>query len=67
VTPDDTWATRVVFCDFETRNIGGCDLAKAGAHRYAADLATEVICFGYRIGGAGRCWAPGVSVPQQAA
>ena len=29
-------AALTVFCDFETRNIGGCDLKKAGAWRYAA-------------------------------
>ena len=40
----------VVFCDFETRNVGGCDLTKAGAWRYAADPATEILCFGYRTG-----------------
>jgi DNA polymerase len=48
----------VVFCDFETRNIGGCDLTKAGAWRYAADPATEILCFGYRTGGVDHSWAP---------
>ena len=46
----------VVFCDFETRNIGGCDLTKAGAWRYAADPATEILCFGYRVGGVDYSW-----------
>jgi hypothetical protein len=48
----------VVFCDFETRNTGGCDLTKAGAWRYAADPATEILCFGYRTGGVDHSWAP---------
>jgi hypothetical protein len=48
----------VAFCDFETRNVGGCDLTKAGAWRYAADPATEILCFGYRIGGVDYSWNP---------
>jgi DNA polymerase len=48
----------VVFCDFERRNTGGCDLTKAGAWRYAADPATEILCFGYRAGGVDHSWAP---------
>jgi DNA polymerase len=61
VTPDDTCATQVVFCDFETRNIGGCDLIKAGANRYAADPATEILCFGFRVDGVDYSWAPCVN------
>jgi DNA polymerase len=38
--------------------VGGCDLRTAGAWRYAADSATEVLCFGYRVGGADHSWAP---------
>ena len=45
-------AALTVFCDFETRNVGGCDLTKVGVWRYATDPATEIICFGYRVGGA---------------
>ena len=48
----------VVFCDFETRNTGGCDLTKAGAWRYAADPATEILCFGYRAGATDYSWSP---------
>jgi DNA polymerase bacteriophage-type len=48
----------IVFCDFETLNIGGCDLMKAGAWRYAADPATEIICFGYRAAGVDYSWNP---------
>src|SRR6516165_9303011 len=40
-----------VFSDFETRNIGGCALEKAGAWRYAADPATEIITLVYQTGG----------------
>jgi DNA polymerase bacteriophage-type len=51
-------AALTVFCDFETRNTGGCDLKTAGAWRYAADSATEILCFGYRVGGVDHSWAP---------
>jgi DNA polymerase len=51
-------AQTLVFCDFETRNVGGCDLTKAGAWRYATDPATEILCFGYRVGGADHSWDP---------
>jgi hypothetical protein len=44
-------AALTVICDFETRNVGGSDLTKVGVWRYAADPATEIICFGYRVGG----------------
>ena len=47
-----------VFCDFETRNVGGCDLTKVGVWRYATDSATEILCFGYRVGGVNHSWAP---------
>jgi DNA polymerase len=50
-------ARTFVFCDFETRNVGGCDLTKAGAWRYAADSATEILCFGYRAGGVDHSWS----------
>ena len=51
-------AALTVFCDFETRNTGGCDLKTAGAWRYATDPATKIICFGYRAGGVDHSWAP---------
>ena len=51
-------AALTVFCDFETRNVGGCDLTKVGVWRYATDRATEIICFGYRAGGVDHSWAP---------
>ncbi len=51
-------AALTVFCDFETRNVGGCDLTKVGVWRYATDPATEIICFGYRAGGVDHSWVP---------
>jgi DNA polymerase len=51
-------AALTVFCDFETRNVGGCDLTKVGVWRYAIDPATEIICFGYRVAGVDYSWAP---------
>jgi DNA polymerase len=59
-TLDDTCVdpARVVFADFETGNTGGCDLTKAGAWRYAADPATEILCFGFRIDGVDHSWSP---------
>jgi DNA polymerase len=51
-------AALTIFCDFETRNTGGCDLTKVGVWRYAIDPATEIICFGYRVGGVDHSWAP---------
>jgi DNA polymerase len=48
-----------VHVDFETRNIGGCDLPQAGAWRYAADPATEIITLVYRDPkGKSRLWTP---------
>jgi DNA polymerase len=48
----------LIFCDFETRNTSGCNLAKVGAWRYAADPATEVLVFGYRHGDTEHSWSP---------
>ena len=55
---DKALAALAVFCDFETRNVGGCDLTKVGVWRYATDPATEIICFGYRAGGVDHSWTP---------
>lgn len=48
-----------VVADFETAS--GCDLEEAGAWRYAEDVTTEVICFGYKKQGwsEGKLWRPG--------
>jgi hypothetical protein len=48
----------ITFCDFETRNTNGCDLTKVGAWRYAADPATEILCFGYRVDYDDFSWTP---------
>jgi DNA polymerase len=50
----------VVFIDFETRNTGGCVLDKAGAWRYAADPATEIVTLVYNQGDEKepRLWTP---------
>jgi DNA polymerase len=47
-----------VFLDFEARNVGGCDLTKAGTWRYASDQATEVLVLTYYIGGNYQFWTP---------
>jgi hypothetical protein len=48
------------YLDFETRNTGGCKLQTAGAWRYAADPAAEIITLSYRAGdGEHRLWTPG--------
>jgi DNA polymerase len=54
----DTAATTDVHLDFETRNTGGCDLGEAGAWRYAADPATEILTLVYQNDGKTRCWHP---------
>ena len=33
-------------------------ISRGGAWRYAADPATEILCFGYRTGGVDHSWAP---------
>jgi DNA polymerase len=55
-----------LFLDFETRNIDDCDLTKAGAWRYAADPATEVLTLVFAYGGGEtQLWTPadGLSDP----
>jgi DNA polymerase len=51
-----------LFWDIETRST--CDLEVAGAWRYAADPATEILCVGYAVDdGPVQTWAPGQPVP----
>lgn len=51
-----------VHIDFETRS--AVDLTKVGAHRYAEDETTEILCLSYRIDdGEIQRWRPGVPVP----
>jgi DNA polymerase len=47
-----------VHLDFETMNVGGCDLGEAGAWRYAADPATEILTIVYKYAGKTRSWHP---------
>jgi DNA polymerase len=58
-----------VFLDFETRNTGGCKLKEAGAWRYAADHATEILSLVYRQNGDGesRLWTPTMATHELAA
>jgi DNA polymerase bacteriophage-type len=46
--PRDLAARHILHQDFETRS-SRVDLRKVGAHRYAADPATEVICCAYAV------------------
>jgi DNA polymerase len=49
----------LVYLDFETRNVGGCKLDRAGAWRYADDPATEILTLVYRNGdGEPQLWTP---------
>ncbi len=51
--------TDLVFCDFETRCTGDYDLKYAGAWRYAAGSATEILTFVYQKGdGDSLLWTP---------
>jgi DNA polymerase len=48
-----------VHCDFETRS--AANLKKCGAHAYAADLTTDILCMGYaNEGGPVQIWHPGL-------
>jgi DNA polymerase len=54
--------------DFETRNTGGCKLKEAGAWRYTADHATEVLTLVYQNGdGEPRLWTPTMATHELAA
>lgn len=50
--------------DFETRS--AADLKVVGAHRYAEDPTTEILCLSYRIGDRPvQRWRPGVPIPTE--
>jgi DNA polymerase len=54
----------VLHRDIETR--GALDLRKVGAHRYAADQATEVLCVCYAVDGDPvKTWLPSDPVPPE--
>lgn len=51
-----------IIVDFETRSL--CDLQECGAHVYAADPSTEIICLAYQIDDEPvQVWAPGDAPP----
>ena len=55
-------APHVLHRDYETRS--GIVLKTVGAHRYAADLSTEVLCCAYAVDqDPVQLWRPGDSVP----
>ena len=45
-----------LFLDFETRSLA--DLRKVGAHRYARDESTQVLCLGWSYGEQSGIWRP---------
>ena len=52
-----------LFRDIETRS--AADLKVVGAHRYAADPSTEVLCVGYAMNdGPEGIWIPGQPIPE---
>jgi hypothetical protein len=51
-----------VVLDFETRNTGGCKLKVAGAWRYAADPATEIITLTFHVAGVDHLWTPALGL-----
>jgi DNA polymerase len=64
IDPRDPTARRVLHQDFETRS--RVDLRKVGAHRYAADPSTEVLCCAYAVDDDPvQLWLPGNPVPAE--
>jgi DNA polymerase len=54
----------ILYRDIESRS--RIDLTKAGAPRYAADRATEVLCVGYAVDdGPIAIWTPGQPIPDE--
>jgi DNA polymerase len=57
-------AAHVLHRDYETR--GPLDLKQVGAHRYAADPRTEVLCCAYAVdGGPVNLWTPDQPMPPE--
>jgi DNA polymerase len=66
--PLGTAVHQPVLLDVETRNPGGCKLKEAGAWRYAADHATEILTLVYQNGdGEPRLWTPTTATHELAA
>src|SRR5262245_21993271 len=58
----DTGGTHVLHRDFETRS--RLNLKKVGAHKYAADPSTEILCVAYAVDdGPVQLWLPGNPSP----
>jgi DNA polymerase len=54
----------ILYRDVESRSTQ--NLADVGAHRYAADPGTEVLCIGYAIDNdTARIWTPGQPIPEE--
>jgi DNA polymerase len=52
----------ILFHDLETRST--CNIKRAGAHKYAADPTTGVLCLSYAADdGPVELWIPGDPVP----
>src|SRR5262245_38259143 len=60
----DGAARHILVRDYETRGLLRLDLV--GAHRYAADSGTDVLCCAYAVDDAPvQLWRPGDSVPPE--
>ena len=60
----DTTVAHVLHRDIETRST--ISLKKVGAHKYAADPSTEVLCVAYAVDdGPVQLWRPGDPVPPE--
>ena len=55
---DTSASSKIVVLDFETRNTGDVKLKAAGAWRYAADPATEILTATYHTDGEHHLWTP---------
>ena len=64
VVQADVTITHVLHRDYETRS--RVDLRKVGAHRYAADPSTEVLCVAYAVDdGPVQLWRRGDPIPAE--
>ena len=60
----DVAVAHILFRDIETRS--KVSLKKVGAHKYAADPSTEVLCVAYAVDdGPVQLWRPGDPVPPE--
>src|SRR5258708_23472749 len=60
----DVTITHVLHRDYETRSRG--DLRKVGAHRYAADPSTQILCMAFAVDdGPSQLWVWGDPIPAE--